>query len=95
MSEQPNNRGLGWLLALKAVCCGLLLLALTGLLSFSALGAWAAGAGLPWLAAAALLAAVSYLLWRVRRNRPRQPEEDCGGIFAFLRGRREDVRQGR
>jgi membrane protein implicated in regulation of membrane protease activity len=71
----PDLHGIGWLLALKVVCCGLLLLALTGLLSFSALGAWAAGAGLPWLAAAVLFAAVSYLLWRVGRKRPGQRGE--------------------
>lgn len=37
MPEEPNSRGLVWLLAAKVVCCGGFLLAATGALSLSSL----------------------------------------------------------
>lgn len=63
MAEEPNNRGLAWLLAAKVVCCGALLLALTGTLSLAGIGSWFLDGGIAWLAIAGLVGASLYL-WR-------------------------------
>jgi len=66
MAEEPNGRGLAWLLAAKAACCGALLLAATGALSLGGLANWFLDGGIAWLAGTALVI-VMLDLWRQHR----------------------------
>ncbi len=68
-----SGSGLGALIAAKLVCCGGLVLVITGGLSLNAIGAWMLDGGLAWLALAAVLAATGVWLWR-RRNRGVNPK---------------------
>ncbi|MBA8907587.1 hypothetical protein [Aminobacter ciceronei] len=65
MMERLNGYGLVGLLAAKIVCCGALVLAVTGAISFAGLASWLVGGGYLWLAAA-VLAIVGIYLWRRR-----------------------------
>ena len=58
-----SGSGLGALIAAKLVCCGGLVLVITGGLSLNAIGAWILDGGLAWLALAAvfLVAGVWFL----------------------------------
>ncbi len=68
--EPSNGYGLAGLLAAKIVCCGAIVLAATGAISFAGLASWLVGGGYFWLAAA-VLAIVGIYLWRHRaRQRP-------------------------
>jgi len=58
MPEEPNGRGLVWLLAAKVVCCGGLLLAATGALSLSRLAGWLLDGGYVRFGIAALALAM-------------------------------------
>ncbi len=93
MTEGPN--GLAWLLAAKIVCCGGLLLAATGALSFGGLAGWLLDGGIAWLAIAALAVALVHLWSRHRsrllsaerrdgRTAPREPRDrpTCGHLDA-------------
>lgn len=61
--EPSHGYGLVGLLAAKIVCCGAIVLAATGAISFAGLASWLVGGGYFWLAAAAL-AIVGIYLWR-------------------------------
>jgi F0F1-type ATP synthase assembly protein I len=54
-----------WLLIAKVVCCGALVLAATGAISFAGFVSWLVGGGPIWLAAAVLVLFATYL-WRRR-----------------------------
>ena len=78
MPEEPNGRGLVWLLAAKVACCGGLLLAATGALSLSSLAGWLLDGGYARFGLAALAGALLYL-WRhhpVERRRPESQEQE-------------------
>ena len=69
MAEEPNDRGLAWLLAAKVVCCGGLLLAATGALSLGGVVSWLLDGGMSWLAIAALAVTMFHLGRRRRAER--------------------------
>ena len=73
MPEEPNGRGLVWLLAAKVVCCGGLLLAASGALSLSSLVDWLLDGGYVWPGIAVLAGALLYL-WRHHPVERRLPE---------------------
>ncbi|WP_159587667.1 hypothetical protein [Chelativorans xinjiangense] len=60
--EPSHGYGLAGLAA-KIVCCGTLVLAATGAISFASLASWLVGGGFSWLAAA-VLAVIGIILWR-------------------------------
>lgn len=61
---EPSNRyGPVELLAANIVCCGAIVLAATGAISFAGLVSWLVGGGYFWLAASALTVAGIYW-WR-------------------------------
>jgi membrane protein implicated in regulation of membrane protease activity len=66
--EPSHGFGVAGLLAAKIICCGALVLAATGAVSFAGIAGWLFGSGLLWLAAA-VLAVVGIALWR-RSARP-------------------------
>ncbi len=70
--ERERKRGFVGLIVAKIVCCGVLVLALTGALG--GVGAWLLGDGLVWLVPVAAVAAASLLVWW--RRRPRDPRPD-------------------
>jgi len=70
MPEEPNSRGLAWLIAAKMACCGGLLLVAGGALSLGAVVRWLLDGGIAWLAGAALAVPAAYLWWRYRAGRP-------------------------
>lgn len=76
MPEEPKRRGLAWLLAAKAVCCGGLLLAATGTLSLGGLAGWRVDSGIVWFATAALALTLFYLWrrYRIERRSQEQPK---------------------
>jgi len=61
--EPSNGYGLAGLLAAKIVCCGAIVLAATGAISFAGLASWLVGGGYFWLAAGTL-ALVGFYPWR-------------------------------
>jgi membrane protein implicated in regulation of membrane protease activity len=61
--EPSRGYGFAGLLAASIVCCGALVLAATGAVSFAGLGSWLVGGGYFWIAAA-VLAVVGIYLWR-------------------------------
>ncbi len=63
MEDEPRRGRLGALIAAKVVCCGGMVLVITGGLSLNAIGAWLLDGGLAWLALAAvfLVAGVWFL----------------------------------
>ncbi len=65
-----GDKGWYWLIGAKIVCCGALLLVITGVLSIGAIGAFVTGNALP-LTGAALVAAALYM--QRRRSRRRAP----------------------
>jgi hypothetical protein len=78
-----GNKSMAWLIGAKVVCCGALLLALTGAVSFGAVVTFVSGNALP-LAGGGALALVLALRWRHRHapmprrqplNSDRQPEQ--------------------
>jgi len=66
--EPSHGFGVAGLLATKIVCCGALVLAATGAISFAGVAGWLIGGSLFWLAAA-VLAIIGIVLWR-RSVRP-------------------------
>jgi membrane protein implicated in regulation of membrane protease activity len=63
-----GDRGLYWLIGAKIVCCGALLLVLTGVLSIGAIAALLTGNALV-LAGVALVVATVFLQRRISRRR--------------------------
>ena len=64
--DAPKRGGMSGLMLGHVVCCGGVLLFVTGALSLSAIGAWLSEGGLAWLAAGA--AAVAVVFWARRRQ---------------------------
>jgi len=62
-----GDRGMYWLIGAKIVCCGALLLVLTGVLSVAAIAAFITGNALP-LAGAALVVAAVFVHRRISRR---------------------------
>ena len=69
MSGGPTRLGWGALIAAKAVCCGVLLLFLTGLLTLNGVLGWFRDGNPAWLALAGAGAAAVVFLWLRRRRR--------------------------
>jgi uncharacterized membrane protein len=61
-----GNKSMAWLIGTKVVCCGALLLVLTGALSLGTIGTFLSGNALP-LAGGGVLALVLALRWLYRR----------------------------
>lgn len=61
MSDEKGN-GLAGLVVIKAICCGTLVLAVTGVLG--GFGAWLLDDGLVWFILIVAAAAVGWFLWR-------------------------------
>ncbi len=68
MEDEPRRGGLGALIAAKVVCCGGMILVITGGLSLNAIGAWLLDGGLAWLALAAVFLVAGVWLWRRRET---------------------------
>ncbi len=66
--EPLHRNGIAGVLVAHIVCCGGLVLAATGVVSFAGLASWLTGGGLFWLVAAAL-SVIGIVLWR-RSARP-------------------------
>jgi len=69
VTDGPTGGGWGKLLAAKVVCCGVLLLFLTGTLSLSGVLGWFGDGNPAWLALAGAGAVVGMMLWFRRRGR--------------------------
>lgn len=70
MDKEPRGRAMGGLLLAHVVCCGGLVLVVTGALSGA--GTWLLDGGLIWLVLAlAVLAAGALLWWRPRTGADR------------------------
>lgn len=80
MTEEPNGRGLAWLLAAKLVCCGGLLLAATGALSLGSLVGWLLEGGYVWLSISALALAMFWLWRRQRAEQSRSEQQNRGSV---------------
>ena len=65
--DAPKRGGMPGMMLAHVVCCGGVLLFVTGALSLSAIGAWLSEGGLAWLAAGAAALAVGF--WARRRLR--------------------------
>ncbi len=63
--EPPKRGGMPGLMLAHVVCCGGVLLFVTGALTLSGIGAWLSEGGLAWLAAGAAALAVGF--WARRR----------------------------
>ncbi len=63
--DAPKRSGMSVLMLAHVVCCGGVLLFVTGALTMSAIGAWLSEGGLAWLAAGAAALAVGF--WARRR----------------------------
>ena len=63
-----GDKGLYWLIGAKIVCCGALLLVLTGVLSIGVIGGFVTGNALPLAGAALVVAAVFVQRRRARRR---------------------------
>lgn len=85
--EPSNGYGLAGLLAAKIVCCGAIVLAATGAISFAGLASWLVGGGDFWLAAA-VLAIVGIYLWR-HRARENGKTDGKGPVGQPIYGRRK------
>ncbi len=68
MEDEPRRGGLGALIAAKVVCCGGMVLVITGGLSLNAIGAWLLDGGLAWLALGAVFLVAGVWLWRRRET---------------------------
>ncbi len=66
MDDEPRRGGLGVLIAAKVVCCGGMILVITGGLSLNYIVAWLLDGGLAWLALAAVFLVAGVWLWRRR-----------------------------
>ena len=65
--DAPKRGGMPGMMLAHVVCCGGVLLFVTGALSLSAIGAWLSEGGLAWLAAGRAARAVGF--WSRRRLR--------------------------
>jgi hypothetical protein len=63
--DAPKRGGMSGLMLAHVVCCGGVLLFVTGALTISAIGAWLSEGGLAWLAAGVAALAVGF--WTRRR----------------------------
>ncbi len=63
--DAPKRGGMSDLILAHVVCCGGVLLFVTGALTLNAIGAWLSEGGLAWLAAGAAAVAVGF--WARRR----------------------------
>jgi len=81
--EPSHGFGVAGLLAAKIVCCGALVLAATGAISFAGIVGWLVGSGLFWLAA--VLAVIGIFLWR-RSTRPSRSDARKDAIAHPLHG---------
>lgn len=63
--DTPKRGGMSGLMLAHVVCCGGVLLFVTGALTLSVIGAWLSEGGLAWLAAGAAALAVGF--WARRR----------------------------
>lgn len=70
--EPSNGYGLAGLLAAKIVCCGAIVLAATGAISFAGLASWLVGSGRLGHCRNLLVAAPRAGKWQDRRQRPRR-----------------------
>jgi hypothetical protein len=71
VTEGPTKVGWGALIAAKAVCCGVLLLFLTGVLTMSGVLGWFRDGNLAWLALAGAGAMAGIIFWFRQRWRDR------------------------
>ncbi len=67
MNDEPKGRVAAGVLAAHVVCCGGIILVVTGALS--GVGAWLLDGGLAWIGLVAIVAAAGYFL-RPPRERP-------------------------
>ena len=81
MPDQSKSRPWATLLTVKVVCCGSLLLVLTGLVSLNGLIAWFGGGGLIWLAAGLVLTALGLWMWGGRKKSGKAPASSKRGLF--------------
>ena len=72
MIEGPTRVGWGALIAAKAVCCGVLLLFLTGVLTLNGVLGWFRDGNLAWLLLAGAGAMVGIIFWLRQRWRDRK-----------------------
>ena len=77
MDDEPKGFPITGVLLAHVVCCGGLVLVVTGTLS--GLGTWLFDGGLMWLVIAVIVAATGLALWRRRRRKvypmPLEPAE--------------------
>ena len=71
MIEGPTRVGWGALVAAKAVCCGVLLLFLTGVLTLNGVLGWFRDGNLAWLLLAGAGAMAGVIFWLRQRWRDR------------------------
>lgn len=76
MSGEPTRGGWGKLIAAKVVCCGLLLLFLTGVLTLNGVLGWFRDGNLVWLALAGVGFMAGAILWFRYRRCDRSATED-------------------
>jgi len=69
VTEGPTRVGWGALIAAKAVCCGVLLLFLTGMLTLNGVLGWFRDGNLAWLALAGAGVMAGVFLWLRRQRR--------------------------
>ena len=69
MAGGPTRIGWGPLIAAKAVCCGVLLLFLTGALTLNGVLGWFGDGNPAWLALAGMGVMAAVFLWLRRRRR--------------------------
>jgi len=69
VTEGPTRVGWGALVAAKAVCCGVLLLFLTGVLTLNGVLGWFRDGNLAWLALAGAGVMAGVFLWLRHRRR--------------------------
>ena len=69
MTDGPTRGGWGKLIAAKAVCCGVLLLFLTGVVTLEGLLGWFRDGNFAWLALAGAGATAGLFFWFRQRRR--------------------------
>ena len=85
MSDGPTGSGWGKLIAAKIVCCGVLLLFLSGALTLSGVLGWFGNGNPAWLAPAGAGAMAGMYFWSRRRRRDseaveRRPQLETKGV---------------
>lgn len=85
--EPSNGYDLAGLLAAKIVCCGAIVLAATGAISFAGFASWLVGGGYLWLAATVLAVVGIYLRRHSARANGKTDGKDAVGQSIY--GRRK------